>query len=72
MISKAKQWGNSLAVIIPTEKVKELNLKPGEQVDIKIEKKSNVLKELFGAIHFSKSTDVLLKEARKNTSKWDD
>ncbi|HLD15857.1 MAG TPA: hypothetical protein VJB94_04745 [Candidatus Nanoarchaeia archaeon] len=35
----------------------------------KIEK-LNVLKELFGAVHFSKSSKTLIKEARKNTSKF--
>ncbi|MEK6861694.1 MAG: hypothetical protein AABY07_07020 [Nanoarchaeota archaeon] len=71
MLAKTKQWGNSLALIIPRNKVKELKLKPGEEISIKLEKKSNILKELFGAIHFSKSTERLLKESRKNTSKWD-
>ena len=71
MITKIKQWGNSLAVIIPKEKVEELKLKPGQEINMKIEKNANVLKELFGAIKFSKPVEELLKEARKNTSKWD-
>ena len=71
MLAKTKQWGNSLALIIPRSKVKELKLRPGEEISIKLEKKSNVLKELFGSIHFSKSTERLLKESRKNVSKWD-
>lgn len=42
------------------------------QKPTKTERKSNVLKELFGAVHFSKPVEVLLKEARKNTSKWEE
>ena len=71
MIAKTKQWGNSLAVIIPKEKVEELKLKPNQEINMKIEKSSNVLKEMFGAIRFNKPVKELLNEARKGTSKWD-
>lgn len=71
MIAKTKQWGNSLALIIPSDKVKEMKLKPGEEVNMKLEKKTNVLKELFGAIQFNKSTEQLLKEERRLVSKWE-
>ena len=71
MITKTKQWGSSLAVIIPKDKVIELKLKPGEEINMQIEKKSNILKELFGSIKFEKSVEDLLKEARKNISRWD-
>jgi len=70
MLTKTKRWGNSLAIVIPMEKVRELKLKIGEDVNIRLERKSNILKDLFGAIHFSKSADELLKDARKNISKW--
>tara|TARA_Y100000310_G_C20670121_1_gene809791 strand:- start:2304 stop:2519 length:216 start_codon:yes stop_codon:yes gene_type:complete len=71
MITKVKQWGNSMAVIIPREKVRDLKLKPNDEVDVAIEKKGNVLRELYGSMKFSKPTEQLLKEARENTSKWD-
>lgn len=29
-----KQWGNSIGVILPMEKLKELNLRKGDKVDI--------------------------------------
>ena len=70
MLTKTKRWGNSLAIVIPMEKVRELKLKIGEDVNIKLERKSNILKELFGAIIFSKPANELLKDARKNISKW--
>ena len=62
---KTKQWGNSIGIIIPKDLVDDLSLVPGEEVTIEIEKKQNVLKELFGAIHFKKSTAELLHEVRK-------
>ena len=66
-----KKWGNSIGIVIPSEMVKRLNIKPEEKLTIEIEKKSNVLKELFGAIKFKKSTEEILKESRKDLeSKW--
>jgi len=68
---KTKQWGNSLGIIIPAEITNKLNIKPNEEIIIEIEKKNNVLKELFGALKTKKSTEQILKEARKDfESKW--
>ncbi len=63
---KTKQWGHSLGLIIPQKEVKNLDLKPGEEITIEITKKHNVLKELFGALKFSKPTKELLKEVRED------
>ena len=63
MLYKTRKWGSSLGVFIPKEKVKELNLKPNEEIAITIEKRSNVLKEIFGALPRLK--EVNLKELRK-------
>lgn len=68
---KTKKWGNSLGVILPAEIVHTSGLKPNEDVLINVERKSRVLKELFGALPFKKSTEQLLKESRKGLeSKW--
>ncbi len=68
---KTKKWGSSIGVVIPSEAVERLNIKPDEEIVIEIEKKNNVLKELFGAMKFKKPTEQILKEARKDLeSKW--
>jgi len=68
---QTKKWGNSIGIIIPSEMVQELHIKPEETVDIEIKKKRNVLKELFGAGKFSKPAAQLIKEQRKEwESKW--
>lgn len=68
---KAKSWGNSLGVIIPKDVVNDLKIKEGEELVMNIEKKQNVLKELFGTLKFSKTTKEILKEARKDLEgKW--
>lgn len=72
MIScKTKQWGNSLGIIIPKDIVREMNIKPEEEIRVEIsKKKSNVLKELFGALPSKKPTEQLLKEVRGKESKY--
>lgn len=68
---KTKKWGNSIGLIIPSEVIERLNIKPEEEVVIEIEKRKNVLKELFGSMKSKKSTEQILKEVRKDfKSKW--
>ena len=68
---KTKKWGNSIGIIIPSETVEKFNIKPEEEIVIEIGKKSNVLKEMFGTMKSKKSTEQILKEARKDfESKW--
>ncbi|HLC73528.1 MAG TPA: hypothetical protein VJH20_02735 [Candidatus Nanoarchaeia archaeon] len=37
-----KNWGNSMGVIIPIEKIKELGLRKGDKIDIDIVKKERI------------------------------
>jgi len=41
-----KEWGNSLGVIMPSEKLKELGLHKGDRIDIDIVQKKRI--EGFG------------------------
>ena len=72
IISKTRKWGSSLGVVIPKEAVKELKLRENEEIAMEITKKENPLKELFGMGKgkIKASTEDILKEARKNTSKY--
>ena len=68
---QTKKWGNSVGVVIPIEIIQKMNIKPEEHLTIEINKKENVLKELFGAFKFNKSTEQILKEVRRDLeSKW--
>jgi antitoxin component of MazEF toxin-antitoxin module len=68
---KTRKWGNSLGLVIPSETVDKLNIKPEETIVIEITKRENALKELFGAVKFKKSTKQLLQEAKESMdSKW--
>ena len=63
---KTKKWGSSIGIILPKRIVDQHNIKLHEDIIIEVKGKSgNVLKELFGAIKFSKPTHTLLKEARE-------
>ena len=69
---KTKKWGNSLGVILPADVVKAEHLKPGEEVVLRIERKHNVLKEMFGALKFKRQIKDILKEVDEEMkSKWD-
>ena len=64
---EAKQWGNSIGVIIPSEIVKNLKIKPGEKILVgEIERKENPLKELFG---FGKRNGKLLTQKARLESR---
>jgi antitoxin component of MazEF toxin-antitoxin module len=66
VVCKAKKWGNSIGVILPKSIVKSHQIKPEEELVIEIkEKKSNVLKELFGAGKSKKITRKEFLEYRK-------
>jgi antitoxin component of MazEF toxin-antitoxin module len=68
---KTKKWGNSIGIIIPSETIERLNIKPEESIIIEIEKNVNILKDLLGSIKSKKSAETLVKEARKDLeSKW--
>ncbi|MEK6793013.1 MAG: AbrB/MazE/SpoVT family DNA-binding domain-containing protein [Nanoarchaeota archaeon] len=68
---KTKKWGNSIGIVIPSETINRLNIKPEERIVIQIEKKTNVLKEMFGIMKSKKSTKQMVREAREELeSKW--
>ena len=72
IISKTRKWGSSLGVVIPKEVAKELKLRENQEVRIDIAPNENPLKELFGIGKgkITKSTEQILRESRKNTSKY--
>jgi len=68
---KTKKWGNSIGIVIPMDAVERFNIKPEEDIIIEIEKKNNVLKEMFGKAKFKKSAKKMIEDFRKeNKSKW--
>ena len=37
-----KEWGNSIGVVLPIDKIREMNLKKGDKIDIKIMLKKRI------------------------------
>lgn len=68
---RTKRWGNSVGVVIPNETIERLNIKPEEEIIIEIEKKNNVLKEMFGKAKFKKPAKKMIEDFRADMdSKW--
>ncbi len=66
-----KQWGNSLACILPKEIVKQKHLKENQKIKLILEDKSEVLKETFGILkHWKKPTQEIMKEI--NEELWNE
>lgn len=63
--TKAKEWGNSLGIIIPREIANKEHITANEEVIVEIKRK-NALKEVFGSLKGWKiNTQKLKDELRK-------
>jgi len=62
----ARKWGDSIAIIIPSEVVRERKIKPADEINIIIEKRTD-MSDLFGKWKrkSKKSTQEIKDEARK-------
>ncbi len=61
---KTKSWGSSLGVVIPRAEVEMLALAPGDEIILDIQRKANVLQELFGTLKFKKPIRQVIQETR--------
>lgn len=68
---KARQWGNSIGIVIPSDTIDKLKIRADEELIVEITRKDNTLKELWGAFKFKKPGRKLVKEVRRDLeSKW--
>ncbi len=65
--TKVKQWGNSLAIILPRDKIKEMNVRAGKSLRIIIPGKSVDLRKEFGSLKhiLKKSAQEIKNSLRK-------
>lgn len=69
--AEVRRWGNSMGVILPMRRVRNLGIVEGDRVVIEIKKQGNVLKELFGTSKSLGNTKEIIKRAREELkSKW--
>ncbi|MFH0714433.1 MAG: AbrB/MazE/SpoVT family DNA-binding domain-containing protein [Candidatus Diapherotrites archaeon] len=62
--ARAKKWGNSIGVTIPSEIVKEEKILPNSKVRMVLMRKpsGDVFRKVFGTFKTKKSTDQLMRE----------
>lgn len=61
-----KKWGNSLAIVIPKDVVKEKNLKENQKVVIDFIKKAD-LRDIFGSLKLKKSAQSIKDMVREGS-----
>lgn len=68
--TQVRKWGNSIAVVLPKEKIKRTNIKPGKKLTIMISDDNINLRKEFGSLkHFlKKSTKEIMSEIDEG---WD-
>lgn len=68
--ARIREWGNSLGIIIPREKVVEAGLAKGQEITVDV-KATNPVKAAFGSLKGWKLDAQKVKdELRKEWSKW--
>jgi antitoxin component of MazEF toxin-antitoxin module len=65
-----KKWGRSFGAVIPMDKVKQMNLKENDVVNVTLFPKKNPLKETFGTFKFKRSVEEILRESDREC--WDE
>jgi len=63
--TKARKWGDSIALIIPSEIVREEDIKQNDSLRIVIQKEDN-LTDLFGRLKIKKTAQRLKDESRNS------
>ena len=68
---KIKKWGGSFGLFIGKKDAEALDIKENHEVMVEITKKTDVLKELFGASKgkIRKNTEGILREIRRHESR---
>jgi len=60
--SRIKVIDNSFVILFPKEILRQNEIKEGEEVNVIITKRRNVLRETFGTHKFSRTTEQMMKE----------
>ncbi len=65
--SQVKKWGNSLAIVLPKEKIKGTNIKLGKNLTVMINEENIDLKKEFGSLK-----NILKKPTKKIMAEIDE
>ena len=66
-VKKLQPWGNSFGIRLSKGEMEREKIKPNEEVEVVLIKKTNPAREVFGALRgkIKKSTDEIMKEIDK-------
>ena len=69
VLTKAKRWGNSIGLVIPADVVKKEGIRPGDTIEILIQRRLPRLEELGGTVKLRHRLEDVLRAAKEG---WDD
>lgn len=59
--TKLRKWGDSLGVVIPSDLVKDMGFRPGDEVEVELRKSKDIM-DLFGKAKFGGIDTQKLKD----------
>ena len=68
--SRVRQWGRSLGVVLPKERITREGIKKDDLVTLLIGKRSDAIRRTFGTLQLKRSTDEILRESDEES--WDE
>ncbi len=69
MLTRAKKWGNSIGLVIPSDLVKKERIRPGDTVEVVVRRRLPRLEDLGGTVKLHHKLEDLLREMEEG---WDD
>lgn len=60
-----KEWGNSIGIVLPVDKIREMNLRKGDKVDINI-----ILKKRVNGFGVSKGAKSFEEDKEEHSEFW--
>jgi antitoxin component of MazEF toxin-antitoxin module len=60
--AKLRRWGNSMGIVVPLSKLKEEDMREGQELRVLLIKKNDFLKSIFGAHKFKEPVKKIMRE----------
>ena len=67
---RVRQWGSSLGVVLPKQRMKAEGIRKDDVVKIVIQKDNRTLQSAFGSLHFKETTEKILRVSDEEA--WDE
>ncbi len=67
VLAKAKKWGNSIGLVIPSDLVKREGIRPGDTVEVVLRRRLPRLEELGGTVRLRHNLEDVLLEMEEGS-----